>query len=223
MNINNFNRDYLQYLFPQRTRLTTEYELTKESTQSEIDNAINLMIEKDFNMIEEYLPTHCDRSLDIGCGLGLINILLYKKYKSTNIYLLDKTELNVEEISGIHKNYKFYNSMQAAKETITLNGIEENKLNLYETTDYKDLFNIKFDVIFSLLSCGWHYPVSTYIDLLSNSLSDDGVLILDLRHNTDQLDILTSHFILEKQIYNYTESKHTGGNIGDRYIFKRKI
>ena len=173
-------------------------------------------------MIEEYLPTHCDRSLDIGCGLGLINILLYKKYKSTNIYLLDKTELNVEEISGIHKNYKFYNSMQAAKETITLNGIEENKLNLYETTDYKDLFNIKFDVIFSLLSCGWHYPVSTYIDLLSNSLSDDGVLILDLRHNTDQLDILTSHFILEKQIYNYTESKHTGGNIGDRYIFKKK-
>lgn len=223
MNINNFNKDYLQYLFPQRTRLTTEYELTKESTQSEIDNAINLMIEKDFNMIEEYLPTHCDRSLDIGCGLGLINILLYKKYKSTNIYLLDKTELNVEEISGIHKNYKFYNSMQAAKETITLNGIEENKLNLYETTDYKDLFNIKFDVIFSLLSCGWHYPVSTYIDLLSNSLSDDGVLILDLRHNTDQLDILTSHFILEKQIYNYAESKHTGGNIGDRYIFKRKI
>ena len=222
MNINNFNKDYLQYLFPQRTRLTTEYQLTNQSTQTEIDNAINLMIEKDFNMIEEYLPTHCDRSLDIGCGLGLINILLYKKYKSTNIYLLDKTELNVEEISGIHKNYKFYNSMQAAKETITLNGIEENKLNLYETTDYKDLFNIKFDVIFSLLSCGWHYPVSTYIDLLSNSLSDDGVLILDLRHNTDQLDILTSHFILEKQIYNYTESKHTGGNIGDRYIFKKK-
>lgn len=223
MNINNFNRDYLQYLFPQRTRLTTEYELTKESTQSEIDNAINLMIEKDFNMIEEYLPTHCDRSLDIGCGLGLINILLYKKYKSTNIYLLDKTELNVEEISGIHKNYKFYNSMQAAKETIISNGIDNNKLNLYETTDYKDLFNIKFDVIFSLLSCGWHYPVSTYIDLMSNSLSDDGVLILDLRHNTDQLDILTSYFILEKQIYNYAESKHTGGNIGDRYIFKRKI
>jgi len=222
MNINNFNKDYLQYLFPQRTRLTTEYQLTNQSTQTEIDNAINLMIQKDFNMIEEYLPTHCDRSLDIGCGLGLINILLYKKYKSTNIYLLDKTELNVEEISGIHKNYKFYNSMQAAKETITLNGIEENKLNLYETTDYKDLFDIKFDVIFSLLSCGWHYPVSTYIDLLSNSLSDDGVLILDLRHNTDQLDILTSHFILEKQIYNYTESKHTGGNIGDRYIFKKK-
>ena len=223
MNINNFNRDYLQYLFPQRTRLTTEYELTKESTQSEIDNAINLMIEKDFKMIEEYLPPQCDKSLDIGCGLGLINILLYKKYKSTNIYLLDKTELNVEEISGIHKNYKFYNSMHAAKETITLNGIDNNKLNLYETTDYKDLFSIKFDVIFSLLSCGWHYPVSTYIDLMSNSLSNDGVLVLDLRHNTDQLDILTSHFTLEKQIYNYAESKHTGGNIGDRYIFKRKI
>ena len=79
-----------------------------------------------------------------------------------------------------------------------------------------------YHVIFSLLSCGWHYPVSTYIDLMSNSLSNDGVLVLDLRHNTDQLDILTSHFTLEKQIYNYAESKHTGGNIGDRYIFTKK-
>ena len=223
MKIENFNKEYLQYLFPQRTRLTTEYKLTHDSSQYEIDDAITLLAQKDFNMIEEYLPTRCNKSLDIGCGLGLINILLYDRYKSTELYLLDKTELNVDQISGIHEKYKFYNSMQAAKETIISNGVPEDKLKLYETTDCKDLFNIKFDVIFSLLSCGWHYPIGTYIDLINDTLSDDGILVLDLRHNTDQLDILTSYFMLEKQIYNYTESKHTGGNIGDRYIFKRKI
>ena len=57
---------------------------------------------------------------------------------------------------------------------------------------------------------------------MDQALSPEGILILDIRHNTDQLDALSSRFVLEKQIYNYAESKHTGGNIGDRYIFKKR-
>ena len=77
--IKNFNKEYLKYLFPQRTRLTTEYALNTDSSQSEIDTALSTMIEKDFNMIEEYLPKECTKSLDIGCGLALINIPIYNR------------------------------------------------------------------------------------------------------------------------------------------------
>jgi SAM-dependent methyltransferase len=219
--IKNFNKEYLKYLFPQRTRLTTEYALNTNSSQSEIDNALSIMVEKDFNMIEEYLPKECTKSLDIGCGLALINIPIYNRYKN-DVYLLDKTELDTTKISGFNKEYKCYNSMDAAKEILQQNKINESKIHLKETTNYEDLYSNKFDIISSFLSCGWHFHVSTYIDLMYKTLSDNGVLILDIRHNTDQLNTIEQKFELVKQIYNYTESKHTGGNIGDRYIFRKK-
>lgn len=222
MKIKNFNKQYLKYLFPQRTRLTTEYSLTTESEQIKIDEAITIMVQKDFDMIKDFLPKKCNNILDIGCGLALIDIFLYKHYENTNIYLLDKTELNTEKISGFNKEYKCYNSMEAAKETLINNGVNLNKINMYETTEYNNLFNVKFDVISSFLSCGWHFHVNAYIDLIHETLSSNGILILDIRHNTNQLEALSPYFVLEKQIYNYTESKHTGGNIGDRYIFKKR-
>lgn len=222
MNIKNFNKEYLKYLFPQRTRLTTEYSLNFDSEQSKIDEAITTMVKKDFDMIKEYLPQSCDKLLDIGCGLALIDIFLYKHYNSTEINLLDKTELNTEKISGFNKEYKCYNSMKAANDILTSNGVNLDKINLYETTNYDNLFTKKFDIISSFLSCGWHFHVNTYIDLMEKTLSPNGIIILDIRHNTDQLETLLSRFVLEKQIYNYAESKHTGGNIGDRYIFRKK-
>ena len=222
MKIKNFNKEYLKYLFPQRTRLTTEYSLNLESEQSQVDDSITTMVQKDFDMIKDFLPSNCNRILDIGCGLALIDIFLYKHYQTPGIYLLDKTELNTDKISGFNEKYKCYNSMEAAKETLINNGVDQNKINLYETTNYNDLFGMKFDIISSFLSCGWHFHVNTYINLMDQALSANGILILDIRHNTDQLEALSSRFVLEKQIYNYAESKHTGGNIGDRYIFKKK-
>ena len=61
--INNFNKEYLQYLFPQRTRLLTEYALKEDSTQEEIDSALTKMVQTDYEMVEEYLPEFCENSL----------------------------------------------------------------------------------------------------------------------------------------------------------------
>ena len=63
MTVSNFKREYLDYLFPQRTRLETEYALTKESPQEDIDDAVNKMIRKDYEMVQDYLPTSCDSVL----------------------------------------------------------------------------------------------------------------------------------------------------------------
>ena len=73
-----------------------------------------------------------------------------------------------------------------------------------------------------MLSCGWHYPVSTYLELFKQTLSDDGVLILDIRHNTNQLDSILEYFDLVVEIVNPNESVHTGGTLGNRYIFRKK-
>jgi len=222
MIIENFNREYLKYLFPQRTRLTTEYSLTESSEQSEIDEAITTMVQKDFDMIKNFLPARCSSILDVGCGLALINIFLSNMYDQPDVYLLDKTELDANKISGFNEKYKFYNSMNAAKEILLQNNVSSDRIHLYEAGEHSELYENKYDVICSLLSCGWHYSVNTYIDLFKETLSDDGVLVLDIRHDTDQVKFLGEDFVLVEQIYNYAESKHTGGNIGDRYIFRKK-
>ena len=226
MTVSNFKREYLDYLFPQRTRLETEYALTKESPQEDIDDAVNKMIRKDYEMVQDYLPTSCDSVLDIGCGLALSDVALYNHYKDnynkrSEIYLLDKNEFDTTKISGFNKEYKGYNSMDAAKDILVSNGVEESRINLYETDSFDELYDKKYDIISSFLSCGWHYDVSTYMDLFEKTLSDDGILILDIRHDTGQVETVKSKFNLHRQIYNHAESKHTGGNIGDRYIFTR--
>jgi len=226
MTVSNFKREYLEYLFPQRTRLETEYALTKESHQDDVDAAINKMIQKDYAMVCDYLPIDCASILDIGCGLALSDVALYNHYKinynnKPNIFLLDKNEFDTTKISGFNKEYKGYNSMDAAHDILTTNGVDSDKINLYETDNFDELYDKKYDIISSFLSCGWHYDVSTYMDLFDKTLSDTGVLILDIRHDTGQVETVKSKFNLHRQIYNHAESKHTGGNIGDRYIFTR--
>jgi len=197
--------------------------LTLESDQDKVDSALTKMVLKDYSMIEKFLPDSVNNVLDIGCGIGLINIPVYHKYENPHIYLLDKTELDTTKISGFNQAYKFYNSMDAAKNTLNENGVKESNIHLYEADSHLSLYNIEFDLIYSFLSCGWHYPISTYIGLMSKTLSPSGRLIVDIRHNTNQLEVLEEHFSLVEQIYNYAESKHTGGNIGDRYVFRKKI
>lgn len=232
--LQNFNKDYLHFLFPQRSRLNTEYKLSKESNLKIIISSINIMIEKDYKLIKEYLPENCESILDIGCGLALSNIPIYKKYKKCEINLLDKTDYKNEEERndfsdnnkkghGFHQNYFFYNSMNAAFNTLVDNGVSKNDINLYEVDNHNELFLKKYDIITSILSCGWHYSIETYIDLMSKTLKPNGILIIDIRHSEkDQLKIAKKYFNIYKNIYNLNESKHTGGNLGNRYILTLK-
>lgn len=227
MRINKFNKEYFKYLIPQRTRLTTEYALTKDSSDEQINDALTIMMIKDYDMIKHTLPTQVENILDIGCGLGLIDLALYNHYNGNiSINLLDKTNTISEDTSvrGFNKEYVFYNSMDATVETLTSNGVAENTLHAYEVNDdsLQAIEGKQFDLIMSFLSCGWHYSIETYVELIKKTLKADGVLILDIRHNTGQLEYAMEHFNLVDTIINTAESKHTGGTIGDRYVFKQK-
>lgn len=225
MDIKYFDKNFLRFLFPQRTRLTTEYSLTFDSSEDIIKSAIEKMIKRDYDMIENFLPSSASNILDIGCGLGLINIALGDKYKNCNFHMLDKTqELENEKISGFNEKYTFYNSLEATKVMLNKNGIDESNIFLYEVEEenVNILKNKKFDIILSFLSCGWHYSVLEYKELILSSLNDDGLVILDIRHNTNELEKAQEFLTLVDFVVNDAESKHTGGTVGDRYFFKKK-
>ena len=49
------------------------------------------LFQKEINTIKNFLPNEVENIMDVGCGLGIINIFLDKIYSNAvNFYLLDK-------------------------------------------------------------------------------------------------------------------------------------
>ena len=54
---------------------------------------------------------------------------------------------------------------------------------------------LKFDFIYSGKSCGFHYPLNTYLNLIKRHSHADSVIVMDLRKGADQK---TDEFVVEK-------------------------
>lgn len=211
-----FNKDYLPYLFRQRTRLTTEYALNEQSDPQAICSALNTMTDRDYETIATYLPEKAQHILDIGCGLATIDLKLADKYPEAHYWLLDKSEMVEKSPRGFHEKYFFYNSMDLVGEFLCGNGMKEEAIHLIEDT-LEPLYGRQYEVILSLLSCGWHYPLETYLWFIKSHLAEGGVLVIDVRCNPLQESILYGVFRSIEKIYNEAESKKEGGVVGYRY------
>jgi 16S rRNA G1207 methylase RsmC len=151
-------------------------------------------MEAEYLDIKSYLPLKTKNILDIGCGIGGIDIFLSKHYNSpeTTFYCLDKTQSD-NIYYGFKEKAAFYNSLDVAREFLSLNGIKNictlsaNDNNTIET-------NEKFDLILSLISWGFHYPVETYLFQAYTHLQVDGHMIIDIRKNTNGLDKIKTVF-----------------------------
>lgn len=223
--ITHYDKSYDKFLFAQRTRLLTEYQLNEHSTEQDIIDSLEIMAKKDFSMIERFLPEQCSEVLDIGCGLGLVDLYIHHHYNTDiNFTLVDANDTIVDthRIRGFNKNYVFYNSMSYVQQFLVNNGIRKDNLELVNIMTQKFVTEKKYDVILSFLACGWHFSIETYMDIFENNLSDNGVLILDIRNGTGQDLLLLPKF---ECVYlpNTNEMTHMGGVIGNRCIFKKRI
>jgi SAM-dependent methyltransferase len=216
-----FNKNYIDYILLQRTRLKTEYNITPTSPEEDICKALTEMAYKDIAVVHSHLPKipQLDyKFLDIGCGLATIDVVLSQMYPNSKFYLQDKSEYidPRRKYNGFNDKYYYYNNIDLLKEFLDNNGVKN-----YEVIDgdeiYKIPFDEKFDVITSFLSCGWHYTLNTYIDFIKQHLSPIGFLIIDVRDNTDEI-MLYQHFHNVDRIYNQNEARSDNGIIGYRYV-----
>lgn len=161
-------------------------------------------IYKEFETFKNYLPEKLSNILDIGCGIAGIDVLLNRFYESKSgvdkITLLDK-----EGCSEIYYNFEteaaHYNSLDLAKDFLRINGVKSTleTINITEQA----FPNGNFDLVISLISWGFHYPVSTYLDVVYEHLADGGILILDVRKNQNQERILQKKFGTFEMIYDF--------------------
>ena len=73
------------------------------------------------------------------------------------------------------------------------NFVDANSINLEN--------NLVFDFVYSNVSCGYHYPVSTYSELLQNHTDENSIMIFDIhsRYFKEQVEPLFN--ILEMKSY----------------------
>jgi len=152
---------------------------------SKIEKKYSDDIRSDYEQIKNHLPKKAVNIIDIGSGMAGIDVFLYNHYKAydPNISLLDK-----QGVSEIYYNFEssaaYYNSFNLAKELLNINGVPNEKINTINIDKDKFPNEYKFDLVISLISWGFHYPISTYLKEVRESLSQDGRLIIDVRKDT---------------------------------------
>lgn len=136
-----------------------------------------------FKILDKHLTKKPINILDIGCGLAKESELFQKNYNS-NLWLLDgefgSNVLKKRQVKyGNVNNFNFYNKIDELKQSwdsrnIKYNFVDANNILLDES--------IKFDLVYSSLSCGFHYPAEIYRDLILKHSHANTKIIFDLRH-----------------------------------------
>jgi SAM-dependent methyltransferase len=147
--------------------------------------------------MKPHLPLDVNAILDIGCGVAGIDILLHRHYGEAShihYYLLDRTEVSDRVFYGYKPEAAFCNSLQVAEALLASNGIQSECIKtLPVSSDY--CFEAgEVDLVISLLSWGSHYPIPMYLENVSQCLKPGGVLIVDVRQETDGVDKLMERF-----------------------------
>ena len=142
-------------------------------------------MEVEYFNLKEYLPERPENILDIGCGVAGIDVMLTRHYgkegKKVNFYLLDKTELNKKVFYGLEKTAAYYNSLDIARDFLIANGVSNENIHTQEVTGDPVFPGKQFDLVISLISWGFHYPVETYLEEVYGLLKPGGKLIIDVR------------------------------------------
>lgn len=165
---------------------------------------------KEYLTIKDFLPKTCSSILDIGCGVAGIDIFLNMHYigKQPLFYLLDKTKIEKSIFYDFKPKGAFYSSLDVSKSMLIQNAISENCVHLVEATDNNDInIDCNVDLVISLISWGFHYPVETYLNKAHEVLNKGGSLIIDVRKGTNGIDVLNNVFSKLTVIYDEKKFK----------------
>lgn len=118
-----------------------------------------------YKKFEQYLKIVPKTLCDIGCGFAHVPGWFNTKH-NTEIWLLDKdSEYNTHEHNrhndfGPVSDFEAYNTFESIEKSLRLQNVLKYKLLEPDDKTWNDA--PKFDVIMSIFSLGFHYPVEVY-------------------------------------------------------------
>ena len=133
----------------------------------------------DFLQIKPRLPISVKRILDIGCGMAGIDVLLKRLYPDAELWLLDGDGADPRDGWQASRPESF-SSRAAANELLAANDIKADRWVDINTPEH-----LEADLVISLASWGYHYPLSTY--------NVTGYCIADLRKSEEKARGIVIH------------------------------
>ena len=137
--------------------------------------------------------------IDIGAGSSLVDLALASLFPEKNFkfILVDSGEDDINNLQTLgtkstHYNengYGTYNNWSFVKKVIDLNKLPLDNFTFVHPNDFKEC---SADVVMSFSSWGWHYPLSTYLDIANAGLKKNGYIsfmpLLNADHALDKLN-----------------------------------
>ncbi|WP_170599341.1 hypothetical protein [Ruegeria arenilitoris] len=118
--------------------------------------------------------------VDIGCGQALPTLFLLRDH-SPKLTLVD-IEHTDEQYHSWARSGSGYSSLAHARDLLVHNGADPREVEtLNPQKNPNDMAQVSGDLVTSFYSCGFHYPVDDYIDLMVQTISGGGSVCLDLR------------------------------------------
>ena len=130
-------------------------------------------------VLAEAPPT---RVADIGCGYALFDLFLARDY-AADLLLID-IETNDRRHFGFQEQGAAYASLAVARALLQGNGVAAGRIVTLNPGRSDVLAAGTVDLAVSFLSCGFHYPVDSYIPFFTQCMNSGGRVILDLRAAT---------------------------------------
>ena len=154
-------------------------------------------LQTDWSTILPALPKSARAILDIGCGLAGIDVLIFHHYwlrmgSAPRVYLLDKTEITHRMTYGFSARQRFYASLNESRKLLIENGIPADRIHFVEPERLDWIGDI--DLVLSLSSWGFHYPLATYLDYVRALLLGGGVGVTDVRGEKESVETLKAAF-----------------------------
>ena len=165
----------------------------------DIEKRTEELFRREIEAIKDYLPKNVENIMDIGCGLGIINIYLNQIYNNQpNFFLLDKNRIDKEIKYGFSSEYESYNDLNQTK-----NLLLNNNINFLHTIDVEKDIKIenKIDLVISLKSMGYHYPIDQYLKLFRTCCDDNTCFIFDVSEGYYNASLLKKYFDVVDIIY----------------------
>ena len=150
----------------------------------------------DIKTIANNLNMDIKNILNIGAGIGLIDILLNKTLHPKNHYMIELDEHHEKiGIDGKEENLM--------KKIFPLNllkrNLERHSLhNSIAIAPSEINYNLKYDLVLSIRSWGFLYPIKEYLSDLIKITNENTIFIADI-HNK-YLDHLNDYFLIDKKL-----------------------
>jgi SAM-dependent methyltransferase len=215
-----------QFLFWQRSSYFPKQDKSFEKCMDHLWNGIW----QDLLRLKIYKISPQSKILDIGSGIGIINLLAFQYINGGNFFLLDK-----EEISYTGKyldkeiGHGFYNSWVPTKDAIESTPLPKDKFTFLSPLD---TWPKHVDLITSYGSYCWHYQLDSYWHKIKQSLRIGGKLQLEVSNNVAAVEnvigIVSEELKCDPEIWPIESGNRIwngahikNGTIGNRCIWYR--